>query len=201
MKKFCVYSGSNLGNRSEYKEITQKLGNAFVKNNIELVYGGSRTGLMGEIAKSIFDQKGKVTGVMPTALFPKEVINHGLTQMIEVKNMHERKQTMADLSDGFIALPGGVGTFEELFETLSWAQLGIHKKPIGILNISHYFDPFIHLIQTIANEGFMNYSNLELLIISSEPDELIAKMLHYNPPLLGNKWKQLDLLKQEFQKH
>lgn len=195
MKRLCVYSGSNLGIRSEYKAITQKLGNAFVKNNIELVYGGSSTGLMGEIAKSILDQKGKVTGVMPTALFPKEVVNQDLTKLIEVKNMHERKQTMADLSDGFIAIPGGIGTFEELFETLSWAQLGIHKKPIGVLNISHYFDPFIHLIQTIASEGFMNPSNAELLLYASEPGDLIKQMLSYKPPFLGNKWKQLESLK------
>lgn len=201
MKRFCVYSGSNLGVRPEYQFVTQKLGNAFVKNNIELVYGGSKTGLMGEIAKSILDLKGKVTGVMPKSLFPEEVVNYGLTQFIEVKNMHERKQTMADLSDGFIAIPGGIGTFEELFETLSWAQLGIHKKPIGILNISNYFDPFIELIQTIVTEGFMNASNAELLLVASDPDELIDRMLHYTPPFLGNKWQQLDNLKQNFQKH
>lgn len=197
MKKYCVYSGSNLGVRTEYQSITQELGSAFVKNNIELVYGGSRTGLMGEIAKSILDQNGKVTGVMPTALFPDEVINHGLTQLINVKNMHERKQTMADLSDGFIAIPGGIGTFEELFETLSWAQLGIHQKPIGILNISHYFDPFIQLIQTIVTEGFMNASNAELLLVASDPDDLLNQMLHYRPPFLGNKWQELDILKQD----
>ncbi len=201
MKRFCVYSGSNLGVRPEYKTITQKLGKAFVENNIELVYGGSRTGLMGEIAKSILDQNGKVTGVMPTSLFPKEVINQGLTQLIEVKNMHERKQTMADLSDGFIAIPGGIGTFEELFETLSWAQLGIHKKPIGVLNISHYFDPFIHLIQTISTEGFMHPSNAELLLYASDPVDLIKQMLHYTPPILGAKWQQLDQLKHCSQKH
>ncbi|WP_041669232.1 LOG family protein [Acetobacterium woodii] len=194
MKRICVYSGSNLGIRPEYKEITKQLGTVLVQNNIELVYGGSQTGLMGEIANEMLQQNGKVTGVTPKGLFPKEVINDHLTQLIEVKNMHERKQTMADLSDGFIAIPGGIGTFEELFETYSWAQLGIHQKPIGILNISHFFDSFIALMQNIVTEGFMNPSNTQLVLVSSDPAELIEKMICYSPPVLGNKWSQLDAI-------
>ncbi|AWW27531.1 TIGR00730 family Rossman fold protein [Acetobacterium sp. KB-1] len=192
MKRICVYSGSNLGVRPEYKEMTKKLGLVLVKNNIELVYGGSKFGLMGEIANHMLDNSGCVTGVMPGGLFPNEVINDHLTRFIEVKNMHERKQTMADLSDGFIAIPGGVGTFEELFETFSWAQLGIHKKPIGIFNISNFFDSFIAMMQNIVNEGFMNPSNTKLVLVSTDPDELIRQMIHYTPPVLGNKWQQLD---------
>lgn len=192
MKRICVYSGSNLGIRPEYKEITKQLGNVLVQNNIELVYGGSKTGLMGEIANHMLDNNGRVTGVMPKGLFPKEVMNNRLTHFIEVKNMHERKQTMADLSDGFIAIPGGMGTFEELFEALSWAQLGIHKKPIGVLNISNFFDAFITLVQNIVTEGFMNPSNTKLLLVSSDPNELVKKMINYSPPVLENKWRQLD---------
>ncbi|KAF5088003.1 LOG family protein YvdD [anaerobic digester metagenome] len=193
MKRICVYSGSNLGVRPEYQEMTKALGLVLVKNNIELVYGGSKFGLMGEIANHMLDNNGRVTGVMPGGLFPNEVINERLTQFIEVKNMHERKQTMADLSDGFIAIPGGIGTFEELFETYSWAQLGIHKKPIGILNISNFFDPFINMMTTIVNEGFMNPSNTKLVLVSSDPGDLVNQMLHYSPPILGNKWQQLDV--------
>lgn len=198
MKRICVYSGSNLGIRPEYKEITKQLGNVLVQNNIELVYGGSKTGLMGEIANHMLDNNGRVTGVMPKGLFPKEVMNDRLTNFIEVKNMHERKQTMADLSDGFIAIPGGMGTFEELFEALSWAQLGIHKKPIGVLNISNFFDAFITLVQNIVTEGFMNPSNTKLLLVSSDPNELVKKMINYNPPVLENKWRQLDSVLKEF---
>lgn len=198
MKRICVYSGSNLGIRPEYKEITKQLGNVLVQNNIELVYGGSKTGLMGEIANHMLDNNGRVTGVMPKGLFPKEVMNDRLTHFIEVKNMHERKQTMADLSDGFIAIPGGMGTFEELFEALSWAQLGIHKKPIGVLNISNFFDAFITLVQNIVTEGFMNPSNTKLLLVSSDPNELVKKMINYSPPVLENKWRQLDSVLKEF---
>ncbi|MBU3227779.1 TIGR00730 family Rossman fold protein [Clostridium algidicarnis] len=192
MKKICVYSGSNTGVRSEYKEIAIQLGNVLVQNNIELVYGGSKVGLMGEIANQILKNNGKVTGVIPKSLFPKEIINDQLSRLIEVKDMHERKKTMADLSDGFIALPGGIGTFEELFEVLSWAQLGIHKKPVGVLNVSNFFDPLITLMQNAAKEGFMNQSNIRLLLVSTDPKDLTEKMKNYEPPALGNKWRELE---------
>ncbi|MDI3537081.1 MAG: hypothetical protein PWR12_400 [Eubacteriaceae bacterium] len=190
MKRLCVYSGSNLGLRPEYKNMTKQLGNLFIKNNLELVYGGSSVGLMGEIASTILEHNGKVTGVIPVSLFPDKVINTKLTRLIEVSDMSERKKTMADLSDGFIAIPGGVGTFEELFEIFSWAQLGIHQKPIGILNIANYFDPFINLVNTIASEGFMKPSNKELLTISDNPESLINQMFHYTPPVLEYKWEK-----------
>lgn len=192
MKRICVYSGSNMGVRPEYCEITKQLGDVLVKNNIELVYGGSKTGLMGQIANEMLKNNGRVTGVMPTGLFPDAVVNDHLTKLIRVKDMHERKRTMADLADGFIAIPGGVGTFEELFEVLSWAQLGIHKKPIGVLNISNYFDSFINLVENIVAEGFMNPSNTQLLLVSQEPNELIKVMADYAPPILGNKWHDLE---------
>ena len=192
MKRICVYSGSNAGIRSEYKESAIKLGNVLAENNIELVYGGSKVGLMGEIANQILKKNGKVTGVMPKGLFPKEIVNDQLTNLIEVKDMHERKKTMADLSDGFIALPGGIGTFEELFEILSWAQLGIHNKPVGILNVAGFFEPVITLLHNISQEGFMNESNIKLLLVSAYPTELLNKMNKYVPPVLGTKWRELE---------
>ncbi|KGO12513.1 TIGR00730 family Rossman fold protein [Clostridium botulinum] len=191
MKRICVYSGSNLGLRSEYKESAKLLGKILAENKIELVYGGSRIGLMGEISSEVLRNNGKVIGVMPKGLFSGEMVHKNLTKLIEVENMHERKQTMAELSDGFIALPGGLGTFEELFEILSWAQLGIHKKPIGILNISNFFDPLLHMIKTTCTEGFMNESNIKLISVSDTPLELIKQMKNYVPPLMENKWREL----------
>lgn len=191
MKKICVYSGSNLGNRPEYKEIATQLGDVFVQNNIELVYGGSKVGLMGEIASRILENNGHVTGVMPKGLFPQEIIHERLSRLIEVQDMHERKKTMADLSDGFIALPGGIGTFEELFEILSWAQLGIHKKPVGVLNVTGFFDPVVTLLQSIVQEGFMNASNLKLLLVATDPQKLVDRISSYTSPVLGSKWREL----------
>ncbi|EDU38699.1 TIGR00730 family Rossman fold protein [Clostridium sporogenes] len=191
MKRICVYSGSNLGLRSEYKESAKLLGKILAENKIELVYGGSKIGLMGEISNEVLRNNGKVIGVMPKGLFSGEMVHENLTKLIEVENMHERKQTMAELSDGFIALPGGLGTFEELFEVLSWAQLGIHKKPIGILNISNFFDPLLHMIKNTCTEGFMNESNIKLISVSDTPSELIKQMKNYVPPLMENKWREL----------
>ncbi|WP_061316857.1 TIGR00730 family Rossman fold protein [Clostridium botulinum] len=191
MKRICVYSGSNLGLRSEYKESAKLLGKILAENKIELIYGGSRIGLMGEISNEVLRNNGKVIGVMPKGLFSGEMVHENLTKLIEVENMHERKQTMAELSDGFIALSGGLGTFEELFEVLSWAQLGIHKKPIGILNISNFFDPLLHMIKNTCTEGFMNESNIKLISVSDTPSELIKQMKNYVPPLMENKWREL----------
>ncbi|MBB6713265.1 TIGR00730 family Rossman fold protein [Clostridium gasigenes] len=191
MKRICIYSGSNLGFRPEYKENAKLLGKILAENKIELVYGGSSIGLMGEISNEVLKNNGKVIGVMPKGLFSGEMVHKNLTKLIEVENMHERKQTMAELSDGFIALPGGLGTFEELFEVLSWAQLGIHKKPIGILNISNFFDPLLYMIKNTCTEGFMNESNIKLISVSDTPLELIKQMKNYVPPLMENKWREL----------
>lgn len=191
MKRICIYSGSNLGFRPEYKENAKLLGKILAENKIELVYGGSSIGLMGEISNEVLKNNGKVIGVMPKGLFSGEMVHKNLTKLIEVENMHERKQTMAELSDGFIALPGGLGTFEELFEVLSWAQLGIHKKPIGLLNISNFFDPLLYMIKNTCTEGFMNESNIKLISVSDTPLELIKQMKNYIPPLMENKWREL----------
>ena len=192
MRRICVYSGSNPGNRPEYKEVIKRLSDVFVKNNIELVYGGSNIGLMGEMADRMLNMGGKVTGVMPKGLFPTKVNHIGLTEFIETPDMRERKKVMAELSDGFIALPGGIGTFEELFETLSFAQLGIHKKPVGALNVLGFYNPLLELLKNTAREGFMKESNINLLLVSSEPEELFEKMSNYVPFDLGTKWVELE---------
>lgn len=191
MKRICVYCGSSVGSRPEYSENSKLLGKTLAKNKIELVYGGSKIGLMGEISNEVIKNNGKVIGVMPRGLFTVETASEDLTKLIQVDTMHERKQTMSDLSDGFIALPGGLGTFEELFEMLSWARIGIHKKPIGLLNISHFFDPLVNMLQNTCNEGFMKESNMNLFSISDNPLELIQKMNMYAPPLMENRWRKL----------
>ena len=193
MNRICVYSGSNFGNNSDYKAAALQLGELLAQNKIELVYGGSNIGLMGELSNQVLKNHGRVIGVMPKGLFPKEVAHVTLTEFIEVEDMHARKKKMADLSDGFIALPGGVGTYEELFEALSWAQLKIHRKPIGILNVAHFFDPLLEMIDKAIQEGFMNPSNGKLLLVDNDPNSLLRKMDAYSPPELGIKW--LDLQK------
>jgi uncharacterized protein (TIGR00730 family) len=192
LNRICVYSGSNFGNNPEYKKAALQLGEILAQNKIDLVYGGSNVGLMGELSNQVLKNNGKVIGVMPKVLFPKEIANVNLTQFIEVADMHERKKKMADLSDGFIALPGGVGTYEELLETLSWAQLKIHSKPVGILNVAHFFDPLIDMIDRAIQEGFMNHSNKKLLLADSDPNHLLDKMKTYSPPELGIKWRDLQ---------
>lgn len=192
MNRICVYSGSNFGNKPEYKKTALQLGEILAQNKIELVYGGSKVGLMGELSNQVLKNNGKVIGVMPKGLFPKEIANVNLTQFIEVADMHERKKKMADLSDGFIALPGGFGTYEELLETLSWAQLKIHNKPVGILNVAHFFDHLLDMIDKAIQEGFMNESSAKLLLVDSDINRLLEKMKMYSPPELGIKWRDLQ---------
>ncbi|WP_058303020.1 LOG family protein [Gorillibacterium timonense] len=192
MNRIAVYSGSNHGNRNEYKEAALRLGRTLAGQRIELVYGGSQFGLMGEVANAVLSGEGSVIGVMPKGLFPKEAAHPGLQAFYEVEDMHARKKLMAELSDGYIALPGGAGTYEELFEMLSWAQLGIHGKPMGLLNAGGFFDPLIAMLRHTIREGFMKEAHHDLLCVSDDPEGLIAQMARYEPPALGVKWKQLE---------
>ncbi|TDL57777.1 TIGR00730 family Rossman fold protein [Paenibacillus dendritiformis] len=192
MKKICVFAGSNLGNHPDFAALAKELGQALAEQQFELVYGGSTVGLMGEVANEMLRLGGRVTGVMPRGLFRGELMHSGLTEFIEVADMHERKATMHRLSDTFISLPGGLGTFEELFEALSWAQLGIHKKPIGVLNIQGYFTPMIEMIRHSIQAGFARAEHEQLLLSSTDPRELLSMLESYKTPEFGNKWNQLD---------
>ncbi|MFD3448749.1 TIGR00730 family Rossman fold protein [Microbacteriaceae bacterium 4G12] len=192
MKRICVFAGSNLGERPEFTIHARQLGKEIVQNGFELVYGGSQTGLMGELANEVLALGGNVIGVMPKGLFRGEVVHRGLSQLIEVDSMHERKAKMSELADGYIALPGGYGTFEELFEVICWAQIGIHKKPIGLFNIENYYTPLLAMVKHAAVEGFMNESHQDLIVSDVTASDLLHKMKTYTPPVMGNKWKQLD---------
>jgi uncharacterized protein (TIGR00730 family) len=192
MKRICVFAGSNLGSNIEYTLHAQELGKEMAENGFELVYGGSKIGLMGEVANKVLEYGGKVTGVMPTGLFRGEMVHTGLTELIEVKDMHERKATMSDLADAYIALPGGYGTFEELFEVISWAQLGIHKKPIGIFNIASYYTPLIDMIDHAVRGGFVQEAHKQLFVSASDSQTLLKKLKEFQSPEFGNKWNQLS---------
>jgi len=181
MKNICVFCGASKGNNLTHIHMTEKLGETMVGLGLDLVFGGGNIGLMGVLANKILENGGKVTGVIPHFLVDKEVDHKGVTEMIKVESMHERKQTMADLADGFIALPGGFGTLEELSETLTWSQLGLIQKPISILNSGGFFNPLIAMLDTMQDEGFLKKENRELLIVEQDPVELINKLANYSP--------------------
>jgi uncharacterized protein (TIGR00730 family) len=169
----CVFAGSNPGLSTEYKEMARELGCHIAAQGYRLVYGGSRNGLMGQVADGVLENGGEAVGVMPVDLFKDEIRHSGLTNLIEVSGMHERKAVMSGMADAFIALPGGLGTFEELFEILCWAQIGIHRKPIGLLNVRSYFNPLQEMITHSVQEGFAANSTLSLLHIHSDPGYLL----------------------------
>ena len=177
MKKICVYCGSSSGKHSVYLESAVLLGEALVKNNIGLVYGGASIGLMGKLADTMIDHGAEVIGVIPHSLEGREIAHKGLSELKIVNDMHERKLTMAQLSEGFIALPGGYGTLEELFEALTWNQLDIHRKPCGLLNINGYYDHLCEFLGQTIEQGFIKPHHKDLLITDSDPQALIDKML------------------------
>lgn len=191
MKRITVFCGSSFGTEEIYTEQAVLLGKTLAQHNIELVYGGANVGLMGAVADGTLDEGGKVIGVLPNFLRSKEIAHQGLTELILVESMHERKTKMNDLCDGVIALPGGFGTLEELFEMLTWAQLGLHKKPIAILNINGFYDSLIELTQVMVDKGFLKSVNKEMLLVSDNIDDLLDKMKHYVAPTVG-KWIDKD---------
>ncbi|QQE78102.1 TIGR00730 family Rossman fold protein [Alicyclobacillus sp. SO9] len=188
MEHVCVFAGSSRGNSREFADAARTLGQVIAKSNIGVVYGGSKTGLMGEVANAVLEQGGEVTGVMPIGLFDGEIVHTNLTRLIEVHDMHERKAMMGNLSDAYVALPGGYGTFEELFEVISWGQLGIHNKPIGILNVADYFTPFLKMIQHAEVSGFVHSSHRDLIVSDSNPESLLQKLEAYERPQFARKW-------------
>ncbi|WP_249866330.1 TIGR00730 family Rossman fold protein [Paenibacillus konkukensis] len=191
MRRICVFSGSNPGNHSDYEDAALRLGEALAVHGIDLVYGGASVGLMGRVADKVLSMGRQAIGVMPTGLFRGEIAHTGLSEFHEVKTMHERKQLMADLSDAFIRMPGGLGTYEELFEAACWSQIGIHKKPIGLLNVRGFYNPLIAMLEHTAKEGFMREENLGLLVVESDPALLVERLLRYVPVEQGKKWVEL----------
>jgi len=187
MKRITVFCASSYGTEKIYEEQAVALGKTLAEQNIELVYGGVNVGLMGAVADGALNAGGKVIGVLPNFLRSKEIAHLGLTELILVESMHERKTKMNDLCDGVIALPGGFGTLEELFEMLTWAQLGLHKKPIAILNVNGYYDSLIELLQTMTEKGLLKEVNQKMLLVSDSIDDLLDQMRNYTAPTVG-KW-------------
>lgn len=187
MKRITVFCGSSSGTEEIYTLQATLLGQTLAKRNIELVYGGANVGLMGAVANGVLNNGGKAIGVLPNFLRSKEIAHKQLTELILVDTMHERKTKMNDLCDGVIALPGGFGTLDELFEMLTWGQLGLHKKPIAILNVDGYYDSLILFIQNMTDKGLLKEVNREMLLVSDTIDDLLDKMENYIPPTVG-KW-------------
>lgn len=175
MKSICVYCGSSIGINPVYADAARLLAAEMAKDGIALVYGGGNVGLMGVIADELMRLGGKVTGIIPKSLLDKEVGHHGLTRLHIVKDMHERKALMAELSDGFIAMPGGIGTLEELFEAYTWLQLGLHDKPIGLLNVGGFYDGLLGFLQHTVQQGFLKPEQAALLIAETAPRSLLER--------------------------
>jgi uncharacterized protein (TIGR00730 family) len=178
----CIYCGSSAGLNAEYAAAARRLGQALAHHGFGLVYGGGHVGLMGILADTVLEGGGRAIGIIPEPLAAKEIAHKGLTELIVVHDMHQRKALMAGRARAFLTLPGGVGTLEEFFETLSWATLGLHSKPIGILNVAGYFDPLLALLDHASNEGFIPRKNLELLEVSSHPEAILERFVRHNPP-------------------
>jgi uncharacterized protein (TIGR00730 family) len=185
MRRICVFAGSYRGSRAEYRQAARDLGRELLARGVGLVYGGASVGLMGVVADTVLEGGGEVTGVIPGALFEGEVAHPNLTMLHEVGSMHERKALMADLSDGIIALPGGFGTFDELFEITTWAQLGLHRKPVGLLNVADYFSLLLSMISHAVREGFITHQHEHILLHEHSPAALLDAFATYTPPSRG----------------
>ncbi|MDQ0243394.1 uncharacterized protein (TIGR00730 family) [Bacillus fengqiuensis] len=192
IKRICVFAGANPGVSPEFAKMAEALGSELVKGGYDLVYGGSKMGLMGRVANTVLQQEGCAIGVMPKGLFRGEIVHTELTELHEVMDMHERKGKMGELSDAFIALPGGFGTLEEVFEVVSWGAIGIHQKPIGLLNVDGYYDPIMQMVGNGVKAGFIHPSHAPLLICESDPAVLLEKLNSYTPVSNVNKWSELE---------
>ena len=189
MRRICVFCGSSPGARPEYLQAAKQLGYTLASKDIGLVYGGARVGMMGKIAESVLEKGGEVTGVIPKGLVEKEVAFTELADLRVVDSMHERKALMAELSDGFIALPGGLGTIEEFFEVVTWAQLGIHPKPCGLLNVEQYYDRLLDFLDHSVEEKFVELEHRSMILVDEKPKGLLKKFETYLPPKIDKaKW-------------
>jgi hypothetical protein len=187
MRRICVFCGSSPGSRAEYRAATEELGAELVRRSIRLVYGGGNVGLMGVLADAVLKAGGEAVGVIPENLMAREVGHNGLTKLHVVHSMHERKALMADLSDAFIALPGGFGTLEEFCEVLTWAQLGLHAKPCGILNVLGYYSPLLAMFDHAVKERFLKQENRRLVVARESATELLRALEQWRPTLV-EKW-------------
>ncbi|CAN5288694.1 TIGR00730 family Rossman fold protein [soil metagenome] len=185
MKSICVFCASSLGEREDYQLAAEALGHTLGRLNIRLIYGGAKVGLMGAVADAVLQSGGAVTGVLPHFLSGKEIAHTGLNELILVESMHERKLQMSKLADGFIALPGGYGTLEELLEIITWAQLGLHHKPIAVLNINGYYNHLIQLLDHMAAEGLLKERHRRMMLFTDKVEDVINVMLHYSPPVVN----------------
>ena len=187
MDSVAVFCGSSEGNDPKTIEAAFQLGEVLASQQIQLVYGGAKVGLMGQVADGALGKNGKVIGVIPDFLKRKEVFHPHISELIVVETMHQRKLKMHELSDGFMALPGGYGTLEELFEIITWGQLGLHQKPIGVLNCDGFFDSMLQFLDTMVAQGFLKQENREMLLVDSSAEGLLEQMRN-DTPLITPKW-------------
>lgn len=191
MPRICVFTGSSPGARPEYASAAESLAQELVSRNFELVYGGANVGLMGVLADAVLGLGGRVIGVIPESLASKEVAHRGLSELRIVSSMHERKAQMAELASGFVALPGGIGTLEETFEILTWAQLGMHEKPCGLLNVAGYYDRLVEFLEHSVKERFLRDAHRGMLLVERDPKRLLDAFSRYAPPVV-EKWLDRD---------
>ena len=182
MNSVTVFCGSSSGEDESYVNSARSLGITLAENDIKLIYGGASVGLMGAVADGVLEGGGIAIGVLPRFLQSKEIAHDGLSELILVNSMHERKTKMNELSEGVIALPGGFGTLEEFFEMLTWAQLGLHKKPMGILNVKQFYNPLLRLIENMVDQGFLKHENLKMILAEENTQALLAEMKNYTAP-------------------
>jgi len=192
MKRICVFCGSNVGSHPEYRAAAEELGTELVRRNIGLVYGGGNIGLMGVLADAVLEAGGEAIGVIPERLMKREVGHSGLTKLHIVRSMHERKALMADLSDAFVALPGGFGTLEEFCEVVTWAQLGLHAKPCGILNVLGYYSPLLAMFDHAVEERFLKIENRSLVLARDSVGELLQALEKWRP-VRAQKWLDREM--------
>lgn len=187
MKWICVFCGSSSGESPVYLEAATRLGTLLAREGLGLVYGGSKVGLMGRLADVMLEQGGQVVGVIPHALVNREVAHAGLTELRVVGSMHDRKAVMAEIADAFITLPGGLGTLEEFFEVVTWGQLGLHRKPSGLLDIKGYYQPLIRFLDHAVTEGFLSVPHRRMILVEEDPEILLGRLTRYDPPTVP-KW-------------
>ena len=188
VRRACVFCGSSPGARPAYTEATEDFGQLLVEHGIALVFGGASVGLMGRLADTVLSEGGEAIGVIPQSLVDREIAHLGVTDLHVVDTMHERKQLMADLADAFVALPGGLGTLDELFEIYTWAQLGLHRKPIGLMNVEGYFDGLVGFLEHAVAERFVRDDHREMLIVEEEPAPMLERLKSFDPASLTPKW-------------